>query len=142
MRLSKVRDYVRSVATDFNEWKDAFNRDNIPSSIKNKAYYCSYELSSNDDRGDYEENLLRVSIEVFFKGHKNAQEALDNAMDSVNILSLNLCSLASINAYRATDDFPIQSVVRLSQVPSPINTNDNQILITLELEMKIIQTLC
>lgn len=141
-RISKVRNYVRSVATDLTEWKDGFNRDNIPASLKNKSYFCSYEISSNDPQGDYEINTVRVTIEVFFRGFKDAQGALDSAMDSVNVLSLNLCSLASINAYKATDDFPIQSVTRLSQVPSPINTNDNQILITLELEMEIIQTLC
>tara|TARA_R110002020_G_scaffold94189_6_gene226891 strand:+ start:4329 stop:4748 length:420 start_codon:yes stop_codon:yes gene_type:complete len=137
--ISNVRDYIKARIlaedSDFKEWKDGFNRDNIPKSIFNKAFFISYSLPSNNASGpSLSDDSVSVQAELFFKGFRSVQDALDDAMDIAD----NIYRRAPNNA-NYTDN--IKKVDGISIVPEPLEGNDNAIIITINWNVRIIRCL-
>jgi len=146
MRLSKVRDYlkqqIRLEDTSAIEWPDAFNTENIPRNLGDKSFHIAYSAPSIT-RGQRSVDYNVVAIcEFFFKGQRNTQTQLDDAMDKINRIGLNCSSTTAVSLYRDTDNFPIQNCNIISQVPTPLENNDNALIITIELEMLITFSNC
>lgn len=71
---------VNSGALSGNEWQDAFNVDNIPSTVINGAYHI--EIDPATYLGTAHSCLgfkAPVRVRAFFKGHKTAAAAIDKA---------------------------------------------------------------
>lgn len=147
MNYSKIRKYivdtVKTFDSDFKEHKDAFNPDNISKTNFNKGFFVEYSIPSIVPGA---ENFFTAdataSVQFFFKGYRNAQSSLDDAMDTVGKLTQALTSFQNITAFRITDDVPIQKCAPVSQIPEPLQTNDNAIIINLELNLEIILSNC
>ena len=138
MSISVVRSFVSNRVleedSNFKQWGDAFNRDNIPRSIFDRAYFIQYENPSNNDTENcYVDDNVTATLELFLKGYRSPQEALDNAMDKAYRIKLR-----SSNPTHWTD--LIKHVVVESVVPSPVDSNDNSIIITLEYTLRLIST--
>jgi len=137
--ISNVRDYIKARIlaedSDFKEWKDGFNRDNIPKSIFNKAFFISYSLPSNNTSGpSLSDDSVSVQAELFFKGFRSVQDALDDAMDVAD----NIYRRAP-NSANYTDN--IKKIDGISIVPESLEGNDNAIIITINWNVRIIRCL-
>lgn len=143
---SKVRKYIDSVIAtnhpDMRKWNDVFNIENIPSSLIDNGYHVNYSAQSISRQQRTIETNLTATINFFFKGYNSPTEKMDLSMDKVLTISRDLSSLESIGNFRVTDDYPIQYCNPTSQVANPLDTNDNLIIITLELELLVISTIC
>ncbi len=144
MIYSKVRDYVNSIIGTYNlkKWDDAFNIDNIPTTLIDNGYHLSYSVPTITKQQRTIEAGFSVTLNFFFKGYKTPSQKLDDAMDLVASISRDLASQDNVASFRVTDDYPIQDCNPISQVPTFIESNDNIIIITLELEMTVISTIC
>ena len=146
MKISKVRTYlsnqVKTIDSDFYEWEDAFNIDNIPSNIKDKSYHIAYEIPTSADFDTHLEDAIDVTVSVFFKGYRTPAATLDTAMDLCNDIRIQAVKKESIEAFRSTDDNPIFGVISNSIVPTTIPSNDNQVVITLQFTIRMAQTIC
>lgn len=147
MRYSKIRTYLKELIEradpSFKEHKDAFNTDNIAKTSFNKAYHISYDIPSIDFGADaYFTSNASAAVTFFFKGYRCPQTALDDSMDIVGGLSQDFASVSNLTAYRMSYDFPIQVCNPVSQTPQPLQSNDNSIIITLDLNLEIILSIC
>lgn len=84
--LSEIRPYFRTHmnALSFKEHMDAFNYDNIPSTIINNTYHIASPTGGR--KGAYTNASQPIEhdiiIRVFFKGYRYPALALDQAMTS------------------------------------------------------------
>jgi len=132
MSFSSVRSYFRDqlqlLDNSFREHKDGFNTDNIGKNIFHKSFHIDLSNPVNvvTDGCRIEDNIS-VTVKLFFKGGKTSklQEALDSALDIGHDYKLKASNLAN---------FPstIKRVVGNSVIPTPLETNDNSIIITVE----------
>jgi len=89
--FSAIRPLFRTAMNSlikFKEWKDAFNVQNIPSTIINDAYHI--DTSSGGRKGAYDQNSQEIEhdviIRVFKKGYRNTAEAIDAAMTDYGLI--------------------------------------------------------
>jgi hypothetical protein len=86
MSFSTLRNYFEdrmiTVDSELKEWEDAFNIDNIPSSILDKSWHIEFNPFSYNTGGAH--TCLSfdcpVTLNVFFKGYRNPKEAIDTAL--------------------------------------------------------------
>lgn len=146
MIISKVRTYLKNqviaVDSDFKEHEDAFNVDNIPGTLKNKSFHIDYSIDNSQEFDTHLEDDVSATLTLFFKGYRTPAKALDVAMDLANDIRIKAVSIATVESFKITDDNPIFGVSCLSIKPSPVPTNDNQIIIELEFNLRIAQTIC
>ncbi len=134
--ISDVRTYLKAqlIATnsDFREWRDGFNRDNIPKSVFNKSFFISYSNSSNNlTSGQMVDDNISATVELFFKGFRDPQEAIDVAMDLAHLFKLRASDPCNFTS-------GIKHVVGNSITPEPVVSNDNSIIITLDFSLRMI----
>jgi hypothetical protein len=147
MKYSKIREYISQTITsydsDFQEHNEAFNSENIAKSRFDKGFFIEYSIPSitTGPETAFTSNAS-ATIQFSFKGFRCPRERLDDSMDIVGEISQLLASVKNVFAYRVTDDFPIQNVFPTSQVPEPLENNDNAILINLELDLSIMLSSC
>lgn len=143
--VNEIKSYIKSFLSEYKEHKDGFDRDNIASTILDNSYFISYEINT-DANGIVMEDNMQLTLEVFKKGYRDPQTALDTAMESVNTIRLNVLSPESIASYNAglpTEDFQILGVDSVSQVPEPLSdSNNNSIIVTVIFNIKFIQIVC
>lgn len=146
MIFSKVRTYINqsvlAVDPTFKEWDDAFNFENIPSSRFQNAFYLSYSVPSIDTNDSVRSHSVSADLKLFVKGFKKPQEALDNAMDTANLMANTICSITNVEAFRTTDNFPIQAVTVNSIEPTPLDSNDNNMEININFTLLILEGIC
>lgn len=139
--MVKFKNYFHTIfkGSGFKEWKDGFNRDNIPKSVLDKSYFMTYSINTVENGTQMEDNI-NIEIECFFKGYRNPQDAIDNAMETVNSIRLEILNPVSIASFLEVNILGIDSV---SQTPEPLNAyNDNSIIITAEFNLRLIQINC
>jgi len=89
MSFALVRPYFRArcKVVGLTEHVDAFNNDNIPSTIIDKAFHLgapggsSRKLNQNDHEFD-----IDFEFSVYFKGYRNPSEGLDRAIETIETL--------------------------------------------------------
>jgi hypothetical protein len=144
--LSKIRTYinnqVKKVSSDFKEHKDAFNDENIAGTRFNKAFHVSYDAPSIIEVELTAEMDMSVTLQLFFKGGRDTISTYDDAMDTMWNVLREVASRRNLNDFRATDNYPIQSASPNSIVVEPLENNDNSMVVTLNLTMKVITTIC
>lgn len=90
MSLTAVRPFIRSVANSkgFREWTDAFNIENIPSTILNKSYHIANPTFNGVRLNQLDQEVeSNVELKLIFKGYRNPADAIDTAIsDSENLL--------------------------------------------------------
>jgi hypothetical protein len=83
--IKDIRPYFRTKlnALGYNEWKDGFNFENIPSNRLDRSYHIA--TPSGSRRGAYsqasQEIEQDVEVRVFFKGHRDPAAMIDLAME-------------------------------------------------------------
>ena len=139
--MVEFKNYFHTILKNngLKEWKDGFNRDNIPKSVLDKSYFMSYSISTVENGTTMEDNI-NIEIEHFFKGYRNPQDAIDNAMELCNSIRLEILDPQTIASFNEVTILGIDSV---SQTPEPLNaSNDNSIIVTTVLNLRLIQINC
>ena len=137
MSISQVRTYFKSrlseTDSDFREWTDGFNRENIPNNIYDKAYHIAYgSLASSALSDNFIEDNLSVSIQLFFKGYRDPAQAIDDALDKAHNFRLRCVSFPN-----ATTGDDIKNVILTTMIPDFPESNDNMIIIDLEFVVRL-----
>lgn len=137
--ISDIRTFISTqilaLYPDFREWKDAFNIENIPSTIFNKSFHIFYTIPNADKMQTTIMDSIDVTLKLFFKGERDTQIALDSAMDTAHLIRLNIISKsATPSGYLSIDNNSIEA--------SPLESNDNKIVITLTFTAKKYFTNC
>lgn len=139
--ISDVRSYcndrVIQVDSDFRQWADAFNKENIPSNILDKSFFIEYDVAGTVPLDTYVEDTISVTLSLFFKGYSNPQAALDNAIDTAEKMRENIIGIVNIR------DSSFLTVEPSSITPLPVDTsNDNSIVIEMVFIFKYISAIC
>ncbi len=137
MSLSQVRTYfqtiIAAVDSDYREWVDAFNVENIPSSVFNKSrHYEIDQVSSGplNDRAIVDD--MSVNIRLFYSGFRDVATALATAIDGAH--NFRTSAVSPSNAMSGTN---IKNVVCNSIRPEPLESNDNKIKVTMNFTVEL-----
>ena len=130
MSLKPVRTYLKSRLSDsdssYKEHKDGFNRDNIPRTSFNKSYHIAINSVDNiSNEGGYVESSVSTRVELFFKGFRNIQTAIDDSIDKANDVKLRASNPANWTS-------TIKGVVCDSISAETLETNDNVVIMIME----------
>lgn len=82
MGLTDVRQYFRDRmdAINYNEWRDGFNVDNIPSTVLDRSYHVeSGSISTTASSHQPHRFDCPITLRVFFKGYNEPAQAIDDA---------------------------------------------------------------
>lgn len=139
--ISEVRDYARVVlkSLGYQEWKDAFNVDNIPSTLLDKVFHVEHGIASQ--RQNNQQNLELIapfSVTMFRKGFRDPNAALDDAAVLTDTIIKEF--LAPEN--RLTQQGTIKNIAFESAEMTPISaSNDNAVLVKVAFSALCVQCL-
>lgn len=136
------QEYYKAIleSNGYQEWEDAFNSENIPSTKLNKVFYLEYSIDSVEmDANLGLENQVTTDIKLFKKGYRNSKESLDLAMtEAINLRQLFM-SPKTLAAFTETNIIGIDSV---SIIPEQLQDDDNSIIVTLSFNTRVYETIC
>jgi hypothetical protein len=126
--FTEVRSYFRSnlTALGFKEWTDAFNVDNIPSTLIDKMFHIETPSGSRQDVYDMQtqDAEMDVVIRIVRKGYRNPASAVDTIISDLDTVLTRVLAPTR----RIGDN--IKNVVYSSHKIEPISdTNDNAVML-------------
>lgn len=133
-QLPYFRARLKARHPELEEWRDAFNVENIPSTKLNKAYHlevlpASYVGSAHGCLG----YRAQVRVRVFVKGHDKPAEAVDKAMIYADTITTECCKSTN----RLTQPF-LKNILPISvDVKSLDTSNDNVAILDMTFECTV-----
>lgn len=139
--ISGIREYiddrVKEIDSDFSEWEDGFNMENIPSTLMDKSFFVEYGISSVADDKTLIIDTIEVTLRLFFKGFRNVKDALDNSMDLADNIRINILGKGNI----ANSDY--LTAQNTGMVASQINeSNDNSLVVEMTFNFEQPKAIC
>lgn len=129
-----LTDRLLEVDQDFEAHADAFSTENIGSNDIDKRFHIFYGNVETSVSNQHTTNdIVNATVSLFFRGYRDATEALDEAMDLANDYRLNCLSIEPLRGQNF-----IKRVVCNNILAEPLDTNDNQIKITLQFAINVI----
>lgn len=130
MSLTLVRGYFTNQckAVGLTEWKDAFNNQNIPSTVIHKSFHIrSGEITGVKPVNNRDQELnCPVTITFFLKGFQNVVDAEQ--------AGLALAEKLTVGILKNRLGTCVKNVILNSIVPEAFNdTNDNLVVVTMGL---------
>lgn len=127
--LSDIRDHIKTqmqtVNSDYKEWTDALNFENIPSPILESRYYMVYSLGAITPAQLTEIYSINIELKLFSKGQRDTVAEYDSLMDRAEIAKNQIVNYGNIG-----DDYV--GIDATSLVIEPIATsNDNKMIATI-----------
>lgn len=134
MSLNNIRPYFRTRldGLGYLEHEDGFNRQNIPQTILNKSYHILVESVSGgpiNHTDQFTESSVLVS--VFFKGYRNVNEAIDDAISNVETIIKDVCKVVNRTSTLLNVVFEGSDFLPLS------DTNDNSVLVEMRFSAQV-----
>tara|TARA_R110000824_G_scaffold362789_1_gene550775 strand:- start:446 stop:868 length:423 start_codon:yes stop_codon:yes gene_type:complete len=131
MSLKPVRTYIkdRLTATDssFKEHTDGFNTDNIGRNTLDKSYHILVDSVDNQESGgNYVQDSISIKVQLYYKGYRNIQSAIDSAIDQAHDFKLR-----AINPANWTST--VKSVVCDNIRTTTLDANDNVVIMEIDL---------
>lgn len=134
MCLAQVRTYFRNrmEALGYEEWRDGFNKDNIPSTLLDRVFHLeSGDIAPTASNHQVHAFSSPITIRVYLKGFLDPASAIDTALESADLI-LDEILLPSNRLGTETKD-----VVPSSISVNPLtDNNDNSVLLELGFEAK------
>lgn len=124
---------MKATDADLNEWQDAFDVNNIPATVIDKAWHI--RVGTMSYQGSKHECLafgVPVDLKVCLKGYRSPYEAVDNAHGLADAIIKECCkSTTSLNQANIKNVIP--NLVNVREIgPS----NDN--LVVLEISFNVL----
>lgn len=97
MSFTDLRPYfqkrMKTVDPDFKEWADAFNIENIPSTILDKSWHIEFgPFSYIGTAHTCLHFSCPVRIQVFFKGYRDPQKGVDYGLKNAHAIVKEVCN--------------------------------------------------
>ena len=148
MNYSQIRTYfknqIQAVDSDFREWTDGFNFENVPSSIFDKAYHISTPTTNSSDEQQSFTDLIEVDLGASFKGGRNVQDKIFQSLDLMRDVRNKIVNIKDLNDYNDTinSDQHLQKISPVTIGVSPLNTNDDRFTIALSFTVITAYSFC
>lgn len=138
MSFDILRSYFEArmsvVDSDFKEWEDAFNIENIPSNVLDKAWHL--EFGAFTYTGSAHTCLgfdCPVRLRVFVKGYRNPKEAVDLGLVLSDAIVKEVCKPSN----RLTQPLLKNVLPSVINVQALAESNDNVALVDLNFNCQI-----
>lgn len=137
MSFSRLRPYFKerlvTVDPELAEWEDAFNEENIPATVIDKAYHLAFGPglagSLNQDCLPFTWN---VTLNIYLKGYSTPKDAVDTALSTSEAILKECLKHSNRLADSAVNAARIVNVKSTSIVLAPLATsNDNIVKLTM-----------
>ena len=136
MSFADTRKYFRDRMTGLGhkEWTDAFNFENIPETIQNRAFHIeSNSMSGNVQNQTVLDASADVTVRLFLLGFRNPAEAIDSA---IVFGDEAVCDI--VNPKNANTQSGFQSVdFEEMQVLPRDESNDNSVILEMKFRVKL-----
>lgn len=133
MSIKLIRPYIRTRmnALGFKEHLDAFNVEDIPSTVLNKSYHIGQgPVETRQIQMDYSEVEMGITLKFFIKGFKDTSSGIDTAIAFTEDI------LESIIKPSNRLSGNVKDVIFNSAIYEPLAvSNDNAIIATLDLNV-------
>jgi len=120
--------------SDFREWPDGFNFENIPSNLFDLSYHI---VPSTIVSGPLDNcsiiDAANWEVRLFFKGFRDIQETIDAALDKAH--TFRVASVKPTNAF--TSDPNIKNVVLNTMAFDFPDGNDNAVIVVLNFTVTV-----
>jgi len=132
---SFIKTKILAVCPDFKEHKDGFNRDNIDSVTAKDGFHILPGRINREfvtHQCDDYEDTLNLNLWLVFCGGIYVQAEIDEAIDKANCIANELMKREQY----PIDDTLVRTLVNNFE-PIPMDTNDNIIIISMNIQMLI-----
>lgn len=137
MSLTLARSYFRTRmnSLNFEEWQDAFNLDNIPETIKDKAYHIAANEIVINQTNNHEIDLdHNVTLTFWRKGFRYPSEAIDNALIDMDAIILDVLDPSN----RLTGTGGLRNILLTNSVLEEWSpSNDNGVKVTMNFRCRV-----
>jgi len=134
--LASFRPFLaqRMVGLGFEQWKDAFNVENIPATRLQKAFHLETITGAGVRQNMHAQEVnLDTTIRIWQKGFRNPSDAMDAALVSVDRICLDLLSVPQ------RIGGPVKNITLGAITLAPINdSNDNIVVASIGLTAYVI----
>ena len=143
MSIALVPEYFRNILTTqcgFTEWTDAFNIENIPSTILDESWHIDFgdTLKATTLGGNVQGVEVGIIIQLFFKSFRDTSEGrLEALVKGETVIGL---VLDPTNRFTQQSDGNINYVFDAMRVRELALSNDNAVV--LEIEFHADMVLC
>lgn len=127
------------VGRDFRQWEDAFNVENIPSNVLDRAWHVRFGPFSFTKNAQNCMNFSSlITLSVFFKGYRSPKDAVDQALLYTDIIIKKCCSpINRLNQAAIKNVLPGNIDIRELD-----NSNDNAAVLEIQFNCEIILDVC
>ena len=127
MSLTNIKSLFRTrlEGQSFEEWEDAFNVENIPSNILDKAFHIQIGVITGDIlNGENQTLTTELVLSMMFKGFRSPSEGVDTALQDGENVIIDICDpMVRLGTN-------VKNVKFLNMTVDPIaDTNDNSIIV-------------
>ncbi len=138
MSFKPVRTFLSArlleVDREFKVHDDAFNTDNVGMNNFDKRYHIFYgNIQTTVSNQNTTQDNVTATVNLFFKGARNATAQLDEALDIANKYRIQCLKIQFLRNQQF-----IKRVVSQSIEAVPLNTDDNAIQIRLTFNISVI----
>lgn len=120
---------LAKVDPDFREWEDAFNIENIPSNILDKAWHLEFQpfIFETGKVQNCFKFSCPVKLTVIFKGYKNPKEAVDSATNYAQAIVKECCK----HSNRLNQPYIKNVLPNVIDIRALVQSNDNAVALEL-----------
>lgn len=126
---------MKAVDTEFKEWTDAFNIENIPAGILDKSWHFS--VGPMNYTGTAQTCLhfqCPITVRLFIKGYREPQKGVDYAMKYADAIVKEVCSpLNRLNQAKIKNVLP-----NLIDIRELAQGNDNCAVLELTFDCEVV----
>lgn len=143
MSFTRLRPYFNECLaladSEFHEWEDAFNLENIPSTILDKAYHLDFGPATADAQN---QTCLPynwpVTISFFLKGYRSPKDAVDTALIKSEAILKECLRHSKRLTDLAVNNSRIVNVKSASTRIEPLDqSNDNVVKVTMDFSVTV-----
>lgn len=139
MKLVNIYPYFRArmKLQGFDEWTDGFNRQNIPSTIRNKSFQIlTPSMTGGPVNQNHQDTSTTVSIQYILNGYRHSTEAKEKAMLLNESIIKDICNIKNRTATLLNVIFEGLDMDQLNP------DDDNQVLVDLEFTAFVVLSAC
>lgn len=138
MSLGAIRTYfnqrITSVDSNLSEWTDAFNLENVPSTLLESKYHIGLGPSSSASGIDFHiRDDFTVNVTLWKRGLNNVPNAVDELLDEANCIRTDIINPRNI------EDFN-QDILKISAIGIEIEeiqaSNDDVVQVQIIFEVR------
>lgn len=129
-----LTDRLLEIDSDFEVYDATFANDFVGDNDFNKRFHIFYgNITASVANQNTTTDVVNASVRLFFRGYRDSNESLDNALDLANQYRVNCLRMSKL-----IGQVHIKRVVCNSIIAEPLPENDQQFTVTLQLSITYI----